>query len=220
MLESVLQTYLVLARNPRAPGAIPDRPTRCSNMPSRSDTRGGGIGWSAPCCWSGCVGFAPTDASTRLTPAACVLERLSANHAGDDTMRPLRPGGLSGLGARPIWLYRDQRGSKAIDGFARLYADARALRFEHRALQLGVSLALAHMARDDKEGAFDVLRRGPARGAAQRREPQHPRFRRRRADDASALSRQRSARSGLGPLRAASAHGQWGSRRESRRATP
>jgi len=34
----------------------------------------------------------------------------------------------------------------------------RARRFEHRALQLGVSLSLAHMACDDKHGAFDVLR--------------------------------------------------------------
>ena len=83
------------------------------------------------------------------------LERLSAKHVGTTLCA------RSDLAVYRNWgeahlAYCDQHGSKRSTDLAGSML-TRALRFEHRALKLGVSLALAHMACDDKEGAFDIL---------------------------------------------------------------
>ena len=155
MLESVLQTYLTLGRIARARGDAGQAYALLEHAES--------IGYNR--VWDRLVAAMLLErlrwlcADGRLDEGrACGvrLGRLAANHAeatlcARSDLAVYRDWGLAHLALC------DQRGSKAIEGFARLYADARARRFEYRALQLGVSLALAHIACDDRDGAFGVL---------------------------------------------------------------
>ncbi|MBV8106933.1 MAG: AAA family ATPase [Hyphomicrobiales bacterium] len=156
MLEIVLQSYLTLGRIARARGDSSEAYTLLEHAES--------IGYNR--AWDRLVAAMLLErlrwlcADGRLDEArACGvrLGRLAANHAeatrcARSDLAIYRDWGLAHLALC------DQRGSTAIEGFARLYSDAHARRFEYRALQLGVSLALAHMACDDREGAFGVLR--------------------------------------------------------------
>ncbi|MGO9172060.1 MAG: LuxR C-terminal-related transcriptional regulator [Rhodomicrobium sp.] len=155
-LDGVMLAYLVLARIAYARGGSVHAYALLEHAEAIGYNRG----------WDRLVGAMLLErlrwlaAEGRLDEASacCVrLGRLAANHAGSER-----------CARSDLWLYRDwgqahlalagPRSTDAIDGFARLYAEARALRFEYRALQLGTSLALAHMAAGDCEAAFHVLR--------------------------------------------------------------
>ncbi len=141
----------------RAPGTTP---AQAYALLEHAELIGYNRGWDRLVCAMLLERLRWLCADGRLDEArACGVRmgRLAANHV--ETRLCAR----SDLAVYRNWgqahlAFCDQNGPKAIDGFGRLYADARARRFEHRALQLGVSLALAHIACDDKQGAFDVLR--------------------------------------------------------------
>ena len=214
MHESVLRTYLVLARIARA-GRDPEQ---AYALLEHAESIGYNRGWDR------LVGAMLLErlrwlcADGRLDEArACgvQLRRLAANHV--ETRLCAR----SDLAVYRDWgqahlAFCDQNGSKATDGFAWLCADARAPLRASGVAARGFAVLGAYGLRRQ---AWRVRRpaRGPATGTAQRGEPYRPRFRRRRAGDASALSCQRSAGSALGPLRAAPDRGQWGGRLRSRR---
>ncbi len=156
MLESVLQTYLVLARIARGRGD----PGHAYGLLEHAESIGYNRGWDRLVSAMLLERLRWLAADGRFDEArACGvrLGRLAMTHTGTERCARTDLGIYRDWGQAHLALF-DQRAADAVSGFARLYAEARALRFEYRSLALGVSLALAHMACDDRNAGFSVLR--------------------------------------------------------------
>ncbi|HUM08277.1 MAG TPA: LuxR C-terminal-related transcriptional regulator [Acidocella sp.] len=155
MLESVLQTYLVLARIARGRGD----PGHAYGLLEHAESIGYNRGWDRLVSVMLLERLRWLAADGRFDEAhACGvrLGRLALTHTGTQRCARSDLATYRDWGQAHLALF-DQRAADAVSGFARLYAEARALRYEYRSLSLGVSLALAHMACDDRDSAFSVL---------------------------------------------------------------